>query len=146
MYKDLPFTTKVDGCYYTFSLTGGWERTRYHHLVASRGYKVNVFVPGKHARRTWLLELQRYQVVEDAWNGQYDLSKTTFESYPIHSTRFGKMEGWHLIAGMTRAGRLTLRQSNGKRFNWWIPVEDIKAAIDSKHATASDQVTVIRGQ
>jgi hypothetical protein len=57
MESELPFTTKIDGCYYTFSLTTGWERTRYAHLVAARNYKVNVFVPGKHPKRTWLLEL-----------------------------------------------------------------------------------------
>jgi len=55
------------------------------------------------------------------------------------------MKGWHLIAGQTRAGRLTLRTSNGKRFNWWIPTSDIKAAIDSRHAVASDKVTIMRG-
>jgi hypothetical protein len=55
------------------------------------------------------------------------------------------MEGWHLIAGQTRAGRLTLRTSNGKRFNWWVPTSDILAAIDVKHRVNTDKVTIMRG-
>jgi hypothetical protein len=129
MYKQLDFTAKKDGYYWTFGLDQDWQKTRYKHLVAAQGYHVNVEVPSTHPKRSWLLELMRFEWIEDAWNGPYDLSKTTFEPHPTYDTRFGKTTGWRLYAGQTRTGHLSLRTKNGKRYNWWIPEADIKASI-----------------
>ena len=60
---------------------------------------MNVYVPNKFTKRTWLLELLRFEWVEDAWNGPYDLSKTKFESHPIYDKNYGQISGWRLYAG-----------------------------------------------
>lgn len=41
---------------------------------------------------------------------------------------------------------MTLRTSNGKRFNWWIPIEDIDAHILKIHVVPTDKVTIVRGE
>lgn len=50
------------------------------------------------------------------------------------------------MAGQTRTGHLTLRTKNGKRFNWWIPIEDIKAKILDIHYEPSNKVEIVRSE
>jgi hypothetical protein len=61
---------------------------RYKHLVASKDYKVVVSMDKAKSsknRKKFVLDLLRYNWKEDAWNGPYLVSATTFKSIPLFS-------------------------------------------------------------